>query len=169
MFKCVAIVLFTLFATQVLADAKFEVGDALPSYLGKDPEGNKIELEDHLGKVVVVSFWASWCPPCLKELPALEAIQNAAGKDKLTVVAVNFKESKKQYRHIKKKLASLNLTLTHDKRGSLSRKYGVDAIPNTFIVGKDGKLAYHSVGYGDKTLDKLVTVLNKLLAEPDVG
>jgi thioredoxin-related protein len=102
----------------------------------------------------------------LKELPILEEIQTTLGKDKIQVVAVNFKESRKQYRSIKKQLSALalTLTLTHDKRGNLGSKFGVEGIPHLFIVGKNGELIYQSVGYGDSSREKIVNILNKELS-----
>ncbi len=94
----------------------------------------------------------------------MEGIQQQIGVDKVKVVAINYKESRKQYRHIKKKLSNLALTLTHDKRGNLGNKFGVGGIPHLFIVGKNGKLIYQNVGYGDTSMDSIVKVLNKELS-----
>jgi len=156
--------MIAIFSLNVNAENVLELGDVPPNYLGRDSDGNDVTLEDNKGKIVIISFWASWCSPCLKELPVLENIQNKIGTDKIKVVAINFKEGRKQFRHIKKQLSSLNLTLTHDKRGSIGNKFGVEAIPNLFIIGKNGKLVFHNVGYGDSSIDKIVKVLNKQLS-----
>ncbi|MDE0056040.1 MAG: TlpA disulfide reductase family protein, partial [Gammaproteobacteria bacterium] len=66
-----------------------QVGDIPPPRLGTDRNGDRINLEEMSGKIVVISFWATWCPPCLKELPVLEAIHNSIGEDRLEVIAVN--------------------------------------------------------------------------------
>ena len=153
-----------LFLPSVNAKQKLDIGDVPPKFLGKDKEGVAVKLEDNKGKIVIISFWASWCSPCLKELPLLEGIQQQIGVDKVKVVAINYKESRKQYRHIKKKLSNLALTLTHDKRGNLGNKFGVGGIPHLFIVGKNGKLIYQNVGYGDTSMDSIVKVLNKELS-----
>lgn len=162
--KRLVLLVFVLFLPCVNAATKLNVGDIPPNYIGKDVDGEKVNLEDNKGKVVIVSFWASWCAPCLKELPLLDNIQSKLGKDKVKVIAVNFKENNKQYRNIKKKLSYLQLTLTHDKRGSIGKKFGVEGIPHLFIIGKDGKLVYQSIGYGDGTLDKIVDALNEEFA-----
>ena len=164
MFKQALIIFLVLISGNVKAENRLEIGDVPPSYLGKDGDGNRVYLEDHKGKIVVISFWASWCTPCLKELPILENIQNQVGTDKIKVIAINFKEGREKYRFIKKKLSSLRLTLTHDKRGSIGKKFGVKSIPNLFIIGKNGKLIFHNVGYGDESLDKIIDVLNQQLS-----
>jgi thiol-disulfide isomerase/thioredoxin len=162
--KRLFIFLLALVAVNTNAMSKLDIGDIPPNYLGENREGVKVNLADNKGKIVIISFWASWCAPCFKELPILEEIQTTLGKDKIQVVAVNFKESRKQYRSIKKQLSALALTLTHDKRGNLGSKFGVEGIPHLFIVGKNGELIYQSVGYGDSSREKIVNILNKELS-----
>jgi len=164
MFCRIIILIIAVFSLNINAETVLELGDSPPNYLGKDSDGEDVTLENHKGKIVVISFWASWCSPCLKELPILENIQNKVGTDKIKVIAINFKEDRKKFRKIKKLLSSLNLTLTHDKRGTIGKKYGVKAIPNLFIIGKNGQLVFHNVGYGDSTIDKIVKVINQQLS-----
>jgi len=161
MFIRIIILIIAVFSVNTNAKTVLELGDIPPSYLGKDSSGIEVMLESYKGKVVVISFWASWCTPCLKELPILENIQNKIGTDKIKVIAINFKEDRKKFRKIKKLLSSLNLTLTHDKRGAIGKEFGVEAIPNLFIIGKDGQLVFHNVGYGESSIDKIVKVLNQ--------
>lgn len=143
---------------------QLEIGSIPPQKLGVDSEGNKLNLEDMKGKLVIITFWASWCPPCLKELPVLERIQNKVGTENIKVIAINFKESRKQYWYIKKKLKDLTLTLSHDKKGFLARKYGVNTLPNLFIIDQEGKLIHHAVGYsGEESIKKLVKIINENL------
>jgi thiol-disulfide isomerase/thioredoxin len=164
MFSRIVLLLAVVFSLNINAETKLALGDIPPDFLGKDTNGDSVYLEDHQGKIVVISFWASWCPPCLKELPILENIQNKLGEDKVKVIAINFKEERKKYRKITKLLASLNLTLTHDKKGRIGKKFGVKSIPNLFIVGKNGELVFHKLGYGESTIDEIVEALNQQLS-----
>lgn len=164
MFSRIIILVITIFSLNINAETILDLGDIPPNFLGRDSNGDDVILEDHKGKIVVISFWASWCTPCLKELPILENIQNKVGTDKVKVIAINFKEDKKKYRKIKELLSTLNLTLTHDKRGAIGKKFGVKAIPNLFIVGKNGELVFHNVGYDDSSIDKIIKVLNQQLS-----
>ncbi|AAZ24789.1 TlpA disulfide reductase family protein [Colwellia psychrerythraea] len=164
MLNRIIILMIAMTSLNINAETVLELGEYPPNYLGRDVNGNDVTLEDNKGKIVVISFWASWCSPCLKELPILEGIQNKVGDDKVKVVAINFKENSKQYRRIKNKLSTLKLTLTHDKRGAIGKKFGVKGIPNLFIVGKDGKLLFHKIGYGASSINKIVKVLNEELA-----
>ena len=71
-----------LIATSMFVGAQaenFHIGDRPPNYLGQDYEGRPVRLSDDPGKVTVITFWATWCGPCLEEQPVLEAIQESAG------------------------------------------------------------------------------------------
>lgn len=63
--------------------------------VGRDDEGKVVRVSDFKGRVVIVTFWATWCGPCMKELPVLSGIQKRAGTEQLQVIAVNYKESKR--------------------------------------------------------------------------
>lgn len=79
-------------ATVVAADIK--PGDVPPDEFGKTPKGKSISGSGQAGKVVVVTFWASWCGPCLQEIPVLESVQKTLGEDRVAVIAVNSKEDR---------------------------------------------------------------------------
>jgi len=160
-----------VFLSTAQASQKYllQTGDRPPDYLGKDMAGQKFNIADHTGKVIVISFWASWCGPCRKELPVLAHFQKAVGEDYLKVVAVNFMEDSRRFRALKKTLSDMSLTVTRDKRGSIGRKYGVKGIPHLFIIGKDGLIAYQNRGYGESSTAKLIKIINAQLAKKYVG
>ncbi|MCP4044958.1 MAG: TlpA family protein disulfide reductase [Gammaproteobacteria bacterium] len=157
------ITLMTFSTAAAAADFTLKVGDVVPANLGKDTNGEEVNVPDLAGKIVVISFWASWCAPCLKELPILENIQNHLGKDRVEVIAVNYKEDSRRFKQVKKKLAALNLTLTRDRRGSIGKRYGVKGIPHLFVLDKQGKLAFQQRGYSEETVKKIVEILNQEL------
>ncbi len=137
-------------------------GDIPPHYLGKTSDGKKIDLNNLKGKVVIITFWASWCKPCLQELPILDSIQKKLG-DHIKIIAVNYKQDRKLYRQIRHRLKDISLVMLSDPMGLLGQKFGVKTIPNMFMISKDGTIAYHGVGYGDKTLDLIIKKLNQEL------
>lgn len=161
---CVSLVFSAFFVMAKKPTVELKLGDIPPAYLGKTNGKVKINLNDYKGKVVVVTFWASWCKPCLQELPILDRIQKKLG-DNIKIFAVNFKQDRKLYRKIRHKLKDISLTMLHDPMGFIGKKFGVKSIPNLFILSKEGKIAYHSIGYGEKTLDKILFHLNKELAQ----
>lgn len=159
------VALFCLaFAMAGSASAAIAVGDIPPDDLGRNPGGDVIRVSDHRGKVVVITFWASWCGYCRRELPVLAGLQEAAGKDRVEVIAVNYEDDRDVYRALRRKLKNVQLTLTHDQSGDIGRAYGVQGIPRLFMVDRNGRVAYIHSGYGDSSIDEIVDAANKLLA-----
>jgi thiol-disulfide isomerase/thioredoxin len=135
-------------------------GDVPPDYLGKTTDGTTIKVSDYTGKAVVVSFWATWCGYCLKELPVLNAIQKT-GKDRIKVIAVNT-EDKFTFRDASRTLArSYAIGLTNDFDKVASTAYGVTGIPHMLIIGKDGKIVRVYRGYDEKSLPQIVADINE--------
>ncbi len=167
--KFLAILLAVLLAmasslSAVAAEPKVKLkpGDTPPTWIGITRDGDTIETGQFAGKVLVVTFWASWCGPCKKELPILEGLQNA-GKGSIQVVAVNIEE-RDQFRAVARALSSLKLKLTHDYGKKGSDAYGVNGIPHMVIIGRDGKVINVHRGYGESMLDSIVAEINAALA-----
>ena len=139
------------------AHEKLKVGDMPPPQLN-----SSIKLSDYRGKIVIISFWASWCPPCRKEMSMLAGLQHAATRDKLVVFAVNWQQDVEVFWRIQRALRSVDLTLVSDSSGYIGRKYDVDAIPHMVIVGRDGRIAAIHVGYGESEIPALVDEINAL-------
>lgn len=148
------------------AAVQIKVGDTPPDVFGKDEDGAQISLAALRGKVVVLTFWTSWCPYCRKELPILENIQKAAGKAQLAVIAVNSREDRQTYRALLRHLGKFEFTMTGDWKGVVSDAYGVQAIPHMFLIGRDGKVAKIHHGYSEDALPGIAADLNELLAQP---
>jgi thiol-disulfide isomerase/thioredoxin len=143
--------------------AKLAPGDTPPPSLGTNLEGDDVDTGRYAGKVLVVTFWASWCAPCRKELPMLEGIQQAAGKDKVQVVAINI-EDRDVYRKLARRLGSLNLSVNHDTGKRSSEAYGVNGIPHLVLIGRDGKVIAVHRGYSEASLDSIIAEINRALA-----
>lgn len=137
-------------------------GDTPPAALGRTRSGEVVETTQFTGKVLVVTFWATWCAPCRAELTVLEGLQQVA-KGAVQVVAVNI-EDRDTFRAVARKLSSLTVTLTNDPDKRARTPYGVNGIPHMVIVGKDGKIINVHRGYGEESLDKLVAEINAALA-----
>jgi thiol-disulfide isomerase/thioredoxin len=104
-----------------------------------DADGKKVTLSDFKGKVVLVNFWATWCAPCIRELPSLDRLQAEMGGDDFTVLAVNEDRSGAEKAvPFLEKLGLKNLAVHVDKRMTLARRFGVKGMPATFIVGRNG-------------------------------
>jgi len=148
-----------------------KVGDMAPDALGKDPAGVPVTVSEYRGKVVVVSFWASWCTPCRRELNTLEGLQRVGGPKGVQVIAVNWKEDPRIISEFKKAMPDLQMRLASDSKGTAGNKYGIEALPQMFILDKEGKVSFISVGYGDSVVDEVVEQANRALRtkSPDVS
>lgn len=159
---CVVLLSCVLVAAAEAAN-KLKVGDDPPDKFGISASGERIHLSDYRGRVVVISFWASWCPPCRAELPKMIALQRVATREKLVVLSVNWQQPADQFRVLRDKLKKFDLTLISDQYGSVGKVYNVTAIPHMVIIGKDGKIANIHIGYSEAELPALVDEINALL------
>ena len=141
---------------------KWKPGDTPPAALGVALDGTQLETTQFAGKVLVVTFWASWCGPCKKELPMLEGLQNAS-KNAIQVVAINI-EDRDQFRAVSKALSSLNIKIAHDYRKIASDAFGVGGIPHMVLIGRDGKIINVHVGYSEEAIDSILAEINQALA-----
>lgn len=147
-------------------------GDPALDYVGKTLDGNEVHLSEYRGKVVIVTFWATWCTYCLKEMPILEGLQKQVGNDHLQVIAVNRGESKRLVKKIDKafKEDGIQLMLAHDYKSKVAKQWGVDGIPHMVMISKTGHIAYRHIGYSEEMLPEIVDEINALLSfQPDTA
>lgn len=142
---------------------KIAAGDTPPVSLGTNLDGDEIATTQYAGKILVVTFWASWCGPCKRELPMLEGIQRVAGKDKVQVVAINI-EDRDTYRKLARGLHSFAVSINHDTGLKASEAYGVHGIPHLILIGRDGKVIAVHRGYSEDGIDAIIAEINSALA-----
>lgn len=145
--------------------APLVAGSLAPADLGLDAQNQPLRLDSLHGRVVVVSFWASWCAPCLAEMRVLENLQQRVGRERLVIVGINWRESRRQFRHLLERLGPVALTLGSDADGRIGAQYGVEAIPQLFVIDRAGVLAYVHSGYDPETiagslLDEIASLLD---------
>jgi peroxiredoxin len=135
-----------------LAEAMKELDLVRPSRLKraedftvKTPGGGAFRLADHRGKVVMVNFWATWCPPCLEEMPAMERLYRQHREAGFTLVAVSVDGDDKVVPPFVKKLG-LTFPIGLDPGMDLANAYGVRALPSSFLVDREGNLVALAIG-----------------------
>jgi thiol-disulfide isomerase/thioredoxin len=153
------LLLLATFSASSGATAAPGEDDQPPDYVGTTLDGEPVLLTSHPGQAVVLSFWATWCPYCLKELPILDGIQKA-GKGKIHVIAVNT-EKRDVFRKVVRALDSLGLQLAYDPDGKARKAYGVSGIPHMVIIGRDGKIVAVYRGYSENSLPDIVAAINR--------
>jgi thiol-disulfide isomerase/thioredoxin len=138
-------------------------GEVPPQILGTDRNGELVDLGQLRGKVVVVTFWASWCGYCRKELPALNAMQTAAGPEYFRIVAVNVQDGNDEYRAMTRQMRDYTLTFARDRSGSIAASYGVRSYPNLWIIDPEGRVAGRHVGYGEESFAQIVDEISRVI------
>lgn len=163
--KIVLSIVLIAFSTFVVA-GEYKVGDEPFGQLGKDSLGSEINLAEYKGKVVIISFWASWCGPCRKELPVLSGIQKRATRENLQVFSINIDEDKKIFRQLVAMLGDTPMIMISDARRRLYREFGVGGIPHMLIVDTNGKISSIHVGYGESQIPNIVEEIIAAAKEP---
>ena len=145
-----------------------QVGDPAPNFTLPDLAGRAHSLEEYRGRVVVLNYWATWCPPCVDEMPSLEKLHRALSEKGLTVLAVSVDE---RFEDIGEFVDSFGLTFTilHDEGMKTSRSYQTFKYPETYIIDRDGRVKSKVVGERDWVAPSVIRDLVALLGEPTVG
>jgi cytochrome c biogenesis protein CcmG/thiol:disulfide interchange protein DsbE len=127
--------------------------------LGREGSGS---LADYRGKVVVLNFWASWCPPCVDELPLLERTQRRIARNGATVLGINYKDIPEDALEFARRFR-LSYPSLRDRDGEYAERYGARAFPETFVIDRRGRIA--AVRRGPVDQRWLDATLPRLLAE----
>ena len=138
--------LATAVALFVLASQTLLFADAAPAWELKDIKGNTVKLSDFKGKVVIVDFWATWCPPCRAEIPNFIALQDKYGKQGLVVVGISVDQggAPAVASFAGKNKINYPLVLADDK---VAEQYGVtEGIPTTFVIDRKGNIVAKHLG-----------------------
>jgi thiol-disulfide isomerase/thioredoxin len=133
---------------------KVKKGDVPPTELGLTRDGKLVETTEFSRKVVVVTFWATWCAPCRAEIGYLEALQRKVSKDILQVVAVNI-EARDVFRNALRKMNDFQMLVLNDQHKRYADAFGVGGIPHMLIIGKNGKVAAVHRGYSEAFIPTL--------------
>ena len=167
--------LYTLFLMAgLLAPAAFAGGPLQPfASNGPTPNFSLTDLKDatrtladYRGKVVVVNFWASWCPPCITEMPVLERLKQKLDGQPFEIVTINVGE--KKYRVWKfVKLISFGLPVLLDERKDTFNTWGASVLPTSFLLDKEGHVRYRVQGDLEWDGEEVVSLINELIHEEE--
>ena len=134
----VALGAFLLGVGPVWAEA--QIGEAAPALVAKTRKGEAFDLQALKGKVVLVMFWATWCPACREELPALEAIWRKFHSQGLEVLAVNV-DRPRMRAQVDQVMGYFSFPVAMTEAVSKNELGSVEAVPLTYVIGKDGVVA----------------------------
>jgi peroxiredoxin len=140
-----------------------KVGDDVPEFVVEMFDGQKINIKDLKGKIVLINFWATWCPPCQEELKRVQKdiIDRFKGKD-FVFLAISREESKEQVKKFRER-NGYTFPMGLDPERKIYSKFATATIPRNFIIDKKGKIVEIEVGYTKEAFAKMIEKLEKLL------
>ena len=129
----------------------------------KDLNGKEISLSSFKGKVVLLNFWATWCPPCRAEMPSMERLYRRFKDKDLVILAVDLREEAKI---VRKFVAGqkLSFPVLLDSDGRVGAIYGAQSIPLSYLVGRDGNVLAGSIGGREWDSREYLAFFTRLLA-----
>ena len=125
----------------------------------------EVNLNRLKGKVVLVNFWASWCPPCVHEMPSMQHLQNRLFAKGFTILGVNMAEDVKTVRHFLKTKVAVDFPILFDIDGAALKDWGVFAFPTSYVIDKKGKIRYAIYGGVDWETQDIINKITLLLNE----
>ncbi|HUI83426.1 MAG TPA: TlpA disulfide reductase family protein [Candidatus Binatia bacterium] len=135
------------------------IGSAAPDFTIRDSQ-HSVELSQLRGKPVVLNFWATWCPPCIEEMPSLVKLHKSLG-DEVTIVAVSEDADDNAYRQFVRD-HNVDLFTVRDTQQKTNELYGTFKFPETFVIDRNGKIVRKFIGATDWTSPEIVNYLRKL-------
>ena len=148
---------------DIEATTLIHAGDMAPDFTVEMLDGSKVTLSELRGKVVLVGFWATWCPPCRQELSHMQkdVIDRFAGKE-LVVLPISRGEKRQT---VEEYIAKMGYTFPIGLDGdqSIYKKYATNYIPRSFGVGRDGKVVYVAVGYDEQIAKEIDEAISEAL------
>jgi peroxiredoxin len=118
-----------------------------PDFTLEDMDAKKFSLKNYRGKVVLVNFWATWCPPCRREMPSMESLhQKLKGKDFVVLALNQMEDGDKVFTFTGDLGVDLTFPILFDKDSSVSHAYGVMGLPTTYLIDKKGNIRFRAIG-----------------------
>lgn len=149
-----------------IAGAGQKAGQPAAAFALRDLAGGELKLEELRGKVVVLDFFASWCEPCLKELPALETLHRKYAPAGVVFVAINLDKERQNALELVSRL-KLTLKVLLDPEGKIAERYDPPKMPSSYVIDRAGVVRFVNEGFsGAADLVKLEKQLTELSKAP---
>ncbi|QKT02776.1 TlpA family protein disulfide reductase [Ectothiorhodospiraceae bacterium 2226] len=139
-----------------------------PDFTLPDLDGNVQRLTDYRGKAVILNFWATWCPPCLEEMPAMQRAWEQVQDEDIVLIAINVGEDEDTVFTF---LADypVDFPLLLDEDSTVIADWPVRGIPTTFVIDPQGRMAYRAIGGRDWDQPEMLDPVRALLQESAAG
>jgi thiol-disulfide isomerase/thioredoxin len=137
-----------------------------PALRLQDLDGQLTDLADLKGRVVLINYWATWCPPCRREMPSMERLSQALKSEAFSVLAVNVGEDADTIDAFTSQIdTELTFPILLDTRSRTMQAWGVAGLPTTFLVDKQGRIVASAIGGREFDHPEIIRAIRELLGE----
>ena len=137
-----------------------------PDFTLEDMDEEEYSFSDYRGKVVVLNFWATWCPPCRREMPSMERLYQKYKGDEFTALAINQMESGDHvFAYTGQLEVDPTFTILFDQYSLVSHVYGVKGLPTTYLIDKKGQIRFRAIGGREFDHPDVEAQIERLMAE----
>lgn len=143
--------------------APLQRGDEAPGYGARTLQGDSLALASLDGRPVMLNVWATWCPPCREEMPALQTLHERYDAVGLAVVAVSLDAARDDAAAFATELG-LTMRMLHDPASRVTRTFRTTGVPETFLIGADGRIVRRWIGAFDPLADDVIASVEGALA-----
>ena len=143
----------------------FQGNRSPPELKLKNVKDKEIDLKDYKGKVVLVNFWASWCPPCVFEMPSMQRLQDKYHKKGFVILGVNMAEEKTSIEKFLKTKVQVDFPILLDTNGAALKRWKVFAFPTSYVIDKKGQIRYALFGGLEWDTPDIMNKIEALLNE----
>ncbi len=138
------------------------IGDKAPDFSIATDDGRRISRADFGGRLLVLNFWATWCPPCIQEMPSLDEFQKRLRSSGVVVLGVSVDRDETAYKAFLQR-AGVSFLTARDPGAAISAEYGTFKYPETYVIGADGRVLQKHIGPEVWTDETLISGIRALL------
>jgi len=163
--KALAVILTVALAGVVsatLREPNVQVGDRAPHFSIVSEKGRVVTPENFGGKLLVLNFWATWCPPCVEEMPSLNEFSRQLAASGVVVLAVSVDRDEAKYKRFIERFG-LEFELARDSEAAISASYGTTKYPETYVINSRGEVLEKFIGEENWADPRLIERIKKLL------
>ncbi len=140
------------------------VNDRAPDFSVTTDNGRTISRSDFGGRLLVLNFWATWCPPCIEEMPSLDRLQQRFASSGLVVLGISVDRDSDAYRRFLER-ARVSFLTARDPEARISSRYGTFKFPETYLIDRRGRVREKIIGPADWTEAAMMERIRRLLEE----
>lgn len=156
--------IFAWYIQEGYKSSKSLVGKTAPDFSLKNENGKEVSLGDSNGKVRLIHFWATWCPPCVREMPHLDKLVKKMKGRPFELIAISEDESLDDVKKFREQV-SFSFPILYDEGEKLSYTYGVFGLPESFLVNKQGIVVRKITGPQDWMSASWLSEIEELMSE----